>query len=73
MLGAGKVDNDGAVRRLGITNGVIGGIATLVGISGLVDRSQQGAGEGREPRRALDVGVTVSPDGAPGLRATIRF
>ena len=73
MLGVGKVDNEAPVQRLGIANLVVGGIAAVVGIHGLVDRSQPGAGDGRELRRAFDVGVTVGPGGAPGLRATIRF
>ena len=73
ILGAGKVDNEGAVRRLGISNLVIGGIATLVGIHGLIDRTQHGADDGGVRRRAVDVGITVGPGGAPGLRATVRF
>lgn len=73
MLGAGKVDNGGSVRGLGITNVVIGGIAALVGIQGLVDRSQTNADDGRQIRNQLDVGVMVGPGGAPGLQATLRF
>ena len=73
MLGAGKLNNDGDVRTLGVVNVVVGGIAALIGVNGLVGRRDE-LPTGRQPEgRRYDVGFTVGPRGEPGFVATIRF
>lgn len=73
MLGAAKLDNGGDVRKLAVADVVIGGVATLIGLNGLFAAPEPARRSDERGPPRLDVAMTVSPAGAPGLAARLRF